>query len=299
MKNRDGAGPRRLAVVLTVAASLMLMACGDDDEESASGGGSAGSSAAQTITITATGTEKAPEFEVSGTAKAGAATIEIQNDLAKGTIDGQLVHLAEEHSDEEVVAELGKAIKGKPVADWFQGGGGPGETEAGETSSVTQELEAGTYVVAAGENKPRLPLAKIEVEGDGGPEFEPPAAKVSATEYAFSGEGVTSGEPVLLENAGGEWHHFLASRLKPGATIADAKKFLMTEKGEPPFAGEGEEDGIDPENGIGSTVLDGGVSQTVDFTGKPGKYAFFCFIADKKGGPPHVVKGMVSEVVVE
>lgn len=46
-------------------------------------------------------------------------------------------------------------------------------------------------------------------------------------------------------------------------------------------------------------MLDGGVSQPVEFTGKPGKYAFFCFIADTKGGPPHVVKGMISEVVVQ
>ena len=46
-------------------------------------------------------------------------------------------------------------------------------------------------------------------------------------------------------------------------------------------------------------MLDAGVSQTLDFKGEPGKYAFFCFMADKKGGPPHVAKGMVSEVVVE
>lgn len=300
MRNRDGAGPRRIAVALMLAASLALSACGDDDEDNAAGGAGGSSDAAQKITIKATGTEKAPAFEVTPEAKPGAATIEIQNDLGKGTVDGQLVYLAEEHSDEEVVAELAKAIEGKPVADWFQGGGGPGETAAGETSSVTQELATGTYVVAAGEDKPELPLAKVEVKGEGGPEFEPPAAKVTATEYSFSGEGVKSGEPVLLENAGGEWHHFLASRLKPRATIADAKKFLMTEgKGEPPFVGELEEGSIDEENGIGSTVLEGGVSQTVEFTGKPGKYAFFCFIPDKKGGPPHVVKGMVSEVVVQ
>lgn len=299
MRNRNGAGPRRIAVALIVAASLTLVACGDDEEAAPAGGGSDTSATPQTITITATGSEKAPEIEISGTAKAGAATIEVQNDLEKGTVNGQLVYLAEPHSDEEVVAELAKAMRSKPVADWFQGGGGPGETEPGETSSVTQELQAGTYVVAAGEGKPKLPLAKIEVSGEGGPEFEPPAAKVAATEYAFSGDGVKSGEPVLLENAGGEWHHFLAARLKPDATIADAKKFLRTEKGEPPFAGEGQDEGIDPENGIASTVLEGGVSQTVEFTGKPGKYAFFCFIADKKGGPPHVAKGMVSEVVVE
>jgi len=267
MRNRHGAGPRRITVALMMLASLAFAACGDDDEKSASEGGGGSSSAAQTVTIKATGAAQAPNFEVTGEVKAGAATIELQNDLEKGAVDGQLVYLAEDHSDEEVAAELGKAVQGKPVADWFHGGGGPGQAKAGETSSVTQELKAGTYVVASGEGKPKLPLAKIAVGGEGGAEFEPPAAKVTASEYAFSGEGVKSGEPVLLENGGGEWHHFLAARLKPKATIADAKKFLMTEKGEPPFAGEGGEDGPDEENGIESTVLEGGVSQAVEFTG--------------------------------
>lgn len=279
--------------MLTVAASLMLMACGDDDEESASGGGGSSSAAPQKITIKATGTEKAPNFKVSGPAKAGAATIEVRNELEKGAVDGQLVYLTEEHSDEEVVAELGKAMRSKPVAYWFQAGGGPGEAEAGQTSTVTQELQAGTYVVAAGESKPKLPLAKIVVEGEGGPELEPPAAKITAKEYSFSAEGVKSGEPVVLENGGGEWHHFLAAMLRKGATIDEAKKFFKTEKGKPPFEEEGSE------NGLTSTVLEGGTSQTVDFEGKPGTYAVFCFIADKKGGPPHVAKGMVSEIVVE
>jgi hypothetical protein len=45
--------------------------------------------------------------------------------------------------------------------------------------------------------------------------------------------------------------------------------------------------------------MDGGVSQIVDANLEPGSYAFFCFISDKTGGPPHVVKGMVSEVSVE
>ena len=46
-------------------------------------------------------------------------------------------------------------------------------------------------------------------------------------------------------------------------------------------------------------MLEGGTSQVVTANLEPGKYAFFCFISDKAGGPPHVVKGMVSEVNVE
>ncbi len=32
---------------------------------------------------------------------------------------------------------------------------------------------------------------------------------------------------------------------------------------------------------------------------KKGKYVPVCFISDRKGGPPHVAKGMISEATVE
>ena len=103
------------------------------------------------MTIKASGSGKAPTFEVSPkTIKPGAATIEVENALDKGGVDGQLALIAEEHTDEEIAAELVKAVQGKPVADWFQGAGGPGEApKAGDTASATQELKAGTYAVPA------------------------------------------------------------------------------------------------------------------------------------------------------
>ena len=54
-----------------------------------------------------------------------------------------------------MIAELGKAVEGQPVADWFQGGGGVGTTPAGETATVEQELKEGTYyVVGRGRAEP-------------------------------------------------------------------------------------------------------------------------------------------------
>ncbi len=45
--------------------------------------------------------------------------------------------------------------------------------------------------------------------------------------------------------------------------------------------------------------MDGGRAELVTANLEPGSYAFFCFVSDKQtGGPPHVVKGMVSEVEV-
>jgi hypothetical protein len=203
----------------------------------------------------------------------------------------------EDRSDEEVVAELGKAFRGQPVADWFQGGGGPSSTPSGETTKVTQELQAGTYYLVGGEDLPKPPLTKIEVSGDDGAELPDADATVSAVEYSFTGEDLKAGEQsLLLENAGGTWHHFLADELKPDATIEQAKAFLMSEGeggGPSPFIGEDND-----ESAVSSTVMEGGTSQLVDVNLEPGRYAFYCFISDKTGGPPHVVKGMVSEVTV-
>ena len=201
-----------------------------------------------------------------------------------------------ERTDDEVVAEFGNAVRGRPVADWFQAAGGPGTAEPGGSSSATIDLEAGTYYVLPQSDEDVSPedLAKFTVTGEDGdlPEAD---GTVSAVEYSFSADDLKAGEQTLqLENKGGTWHHFLASKLKDGATIDQAKKFLESEGqggGPPPFDIEN--------NAIESSVIDAGKSELVTANLEPGRYAFFCFISDKAtGGPPHVVKGMVSEVEV-
>jgi hypothetical protein len=280
---RAGAGS------VLVAAALIAAGCGSDDGDDPS-----------TLSIEGTGAADAPAFEAPAEADAGATEIEFTNSSDAPELDSQLVFTSEERTDEEVVAELQKAFRGQAVADWFQGGGGPGPTAKGETTTVTQELQEGTYYVVGGEDVPTPPLTKIEVTADGGAELPDADGTVSAVEYSFSSEEpLRSGEQdLLLENDGGTWHHFLASELKPDATIEQAKEYLMSEGeggGPPPFVGGPGE----PSNAVESTVLEGGTSQIVTANLNPGRYAFFCFIADKTGGPPHVVKGMVSEVTVE
>ena len=272
-----------------MAAALIAVGCGSDDD---------GDEDLQKVAIEATGEQGNVTVEAPTEAEAGAAEITFTNSSKVEDIDGQLVFTSEDHTDEEVSAELAKAVRGQPVAAWFQGAGGPGPAAPGESSTVTQELEEGTYyVVSDEESKP--PLTKIEVSGDGGADLPDGDATVSAVEYSFSADGLKAGEQsVLFDNKGGTWHHFLAAQLKPDATIDDAKKFLTTQGeggGPPPFVGN-----LDAGTPVSSTVLDGGKSQLVDLSLEPGNYAFFCFISDKEeGGPPHVAKGMVSEVTVE
>jgi plastocyanin len=266
-----------------------------------SGGGSSSSSSQQQkppakLEIKASGGEGDVKFTAPPKATAGPAEITFTNN-AKSESDAQLISVQGKREDAEVVAMLGTAMEGKAVASWFKAAGGVGTLEPGENGTVTQELKPGTYYVVGGEDRPKGPLTKFQVamsQSGGGGQSKPPTApaKVVATDYAFSGQNVKVGAPVEFSNEGKEWHHFVASPIKGDTKIEEIKKALGSEDE------EASQSLIDEEAGFETTVMDGGISQIVDVDLKPGRYAFFCFISDRGGGPPHVAKGMISEVTV-
>ncbi len=49
---------------------------------------------------------------------------------------------------------------------------------------------------------------------------------------------------------------------------------------------------------IQAAPLEGGVAEVVTLDLEPGRYAFYCFFADRAGGPPHFALGMLQEVTV-
>jgi hypothetical protein len=68
------------------------------------------------------------------------------------------------------------------------------------------------------------------------------------------------------------------------------------------FASEEEPEGpppVDFENAVGTTVIDGGIEQNVEFELQRGRYAAVCFIQNRGDRPPHVAQGMIAEVTVE
>lgn len=291
---------RKAFITALGALALVGAGCGDDEESGGGGGGStatpeatqAAAAEPQTLEITASGTKKALALEAPSSVEAGPVEITLTNE-AKAPADGQLIRVDDGQSAEEAAAELKNAENSKPVADWFHAAGGVGAVEPGGTGSVTQVLEPGTYHLLGGEIRAEEPVT-FEVTGEPTGELPSTDGRVTATEYAFGGDGLKAGTAqITLENTGGQWHHFLASRLKDDATMDQVKKFFESEgqDGPPPLAGR--------ENAVESTVMDGGVSQVVDVELEKGRYVFFCFVADREGGPPHVAKGMVSEVTVD
>ncbi|HSK49300.1 MAG TPA: plastocyanin/azurin family copper-binding protein [Solirubrobacterales bacterium] len=261
----------------TALAVTALAACGSSDDE------------AQQLSFTVDSKGK-----VSGpsSAESGLAEVTLAND-GKSEADLQLIRTEGEHSAEEVADAFGTVTQGKAFPDWFFGGGGVGSTASGEETSVTQVLQPGTYyaVNTEGPFDPEA-AATLEVTGEESDEVVEGDVTVTAGEYAFSSEEpLPSGaNEIVFDNIGAQPHHLLASKLEGDATAEDALRFFKTEKGKPPLSEEGTQ---------ATAVIEGGEAQKVTLDLEPGRYAFYCFIADREGGPPHAIKGMVSEIEVE
>jgi hypothetical protein len=279
LKQRASRAQAVLACAVAALVAVALVACGDEEE--------------QTLAYTASGDGKASKIEGPTSADTGLAAITFSNE-GKGEADLQLIRVEGDHSAEEVVKGLEKAMKGQPFPDWFFAGGGVGTIRAGDSQTVTQVLQPGTYYAFNTEGSQGPPDPKtipaMEVTGDESSDEVEGEATVSAIEYGFEADEVPSGNVEIdFENGGAEPHHLIASPLVGDSTAEDVEEFFKTNKGKPPLS----------EKGTSATaVLEGGEGQTVTLDLKPGRYAFYCFISDRQGGPPHALQGMVDEVEV-
>ena len=267
--------------LLLACLSLGFTACGDDDDDG--GGGSE----PQVFEVEATDDGvTAPE-----SVEAGAVEVRFSN-AGKEDHSAQIVSIADGHTAAEV-KQAGEAWgdKGKPLPDWLEFRGGVGTTKAGGSGIAVVDLPPGEYAAFDIESDAETPYAEFTVEGGDGAGLPTVDATVKAVEYSFSAEGLKAGsQRVAFENAGEEPHHLIAAPLKPGKTIADLKDSFENEQGPPP---------IDESKAIGTAIISGGESAVVDLRFEKGRYALVCFIPDRKGGPPHAFKGMVSVATVE
>jgi len=232
--------------------------------------------------------------------------VEFKNST-KSPQEAQIVGVEGDHTFEDVLKVVDTEEEGQPIPEWLRGGGGVGEIGPGQSRYATQTLgEAGrkyyVFSTSGGEDEGRAPsparrgaVAELKVEGtaqDG--ELPSAPAKVTASEYTFETSGLKAGQNTIeFDNAGRELHHVLAFPFAKGASFAEVRKALTSEeepKGPPP---------VQFEKAQGTAVVDGGEKQVTQLQLDKGKYALVCFIQDRKGGPPHVAKGMVTEATVE
>lgn len=272
---------RSCACLIALFVAVALVACGGGSDE------------AQELSFTVETKGKSATVTAPETAEAGLAEITLTND-SDSEADLQLIRVEGDRTPEEVVAGLGKAIQGQPFPDWFFAAGGVGSLGPGESATVTQVLQPGDYYAfnTEGGRPDAKTVAVTEVSGEeSDEEIEEGDATVEAAEYVFNAETLPSGEvEIAFDNIGAQPHHLIASPIKGDATAEDVEAAFKEEKGPPPLSEKGT---------LSTAVLEGGEAQLVTMDLEPGRYALYCFITDREGGPPHALKGMVDEVEVE
>lgn len=272
------------ALALALFSIGVLSACGDSESDEA-----------QKLTFTAESKGKSVVISAPEKAETGVAEITFTNDT-DSEADLQLIRVEGERSAEEVVGGLGKAIQGQSFPEWFFAAGGIGTVEPGETVTVSQVLQPGDYYAFNTEGGGPPDPKSVTVTEVSGEESDDELAEADATvegaEYVFNSETLPSGTvEIAFDNIGAQPHHLIASKfIDEDATAEDVEEFFKTEQGKPPIS----------EKGTQSTaVLEGGEAQLVTMDLEPGRYALYCFITDREGGPPHAFKGMIDEVEVE
>lgn len=274
--------PSRALTCFAAAALIAVGAagCGDDGEDM------------QSLTFTLGEETGSAQLTGPESAEPGFAEITLENE-GESRSDLQLIRVEGNHSPEEAVEGLDKAMRGQPLPEWFFAGGGVGRTPPGDTRTVTQVLQPGTYYAfdTEGNEGPPDPdtAASVEVSGEAADEEIGGGQRLSAFEYGFYGfeaGGLTrEGDEFIFWNSGTQPHHIVYAPLRGDANLEDVERFFDSEKGKPPF---------DEAEVKSTAVIEGGERQRIDWELEPGRYVMLCFISDRRGGPPHVAKGMID-----
>jgi hypothetical protein len=274
---------KRSVLAALAAFSLGLAACGDDDDNGGSGDSASEPSRAA---FTLSGKKISGPKEIKG----GLVEVTFKNNGDQGA-GVQFVRGTDGHTGAEALkAAAAWGENGKALPTWVKIEGGTATAQKGSSTKATLVLPAGDYMAVDIDSNAATP---VKVTGGESAELPTTDGRIEASEYKFTSSGINSGRAQIeFDNVGKEPHFFVAVQYKPGATLDDIKKFIRDEKGKPPFV---EDEGSE----LASALFDGGRKAVMDVNFKPGKYALLCFIPDRAGGPPHVAKGMVSELEVQ
>jgi len=301
---------RRVPVLMVVVVGLGLTACGSSSKTSTTGTTAAASKIPE-VAVTAT----EYSYNLPPTTPGGVVKLKLTN-TGKESHDFQLFTVDGTHAKEEVVAAFASEDATPP---WLHASGGAGSVGPGAPpgEAYVKLSPKTTYwygcTDSTDDNKPHSTLGMIGTftTDDTSPVAELPkaGATVKAKEYGFEINGIKAGEQLVsFTNAGpAELHHFVAFPMQPGKTLDEVKAFLATQGPPDPSAPTTSAPAttapsgpppVDFEKAVSVSAVDPGVSEVARVTFAPGSYAVLCFISDRTGGPPHFIKGMITEYKV-
>lgn len=310
-------GWKRTTAVAT-SLVLALAACGDDGGDASETGSPPTTEAAvEGTTTTASGEAPAEPTELAVTAAdysydvggppptvpAGLVRITLTNE---GTEEHQatLVRLNDGVTPEQFGDAAASDPSGQAALALVDPYGGPNGAAPGGTSTATQNLVAGDYLMLCFIPSPSdgVPHAAkgmvmpVTVEGDDVEAALPAdelAGEIGLTEFSFDVPDGFDGQGTFeITNNGQQDHEVVMYLLSDGATLEDALAALAGEgpPGPPP---------ITPAAGIAPMAGGDTVNAYVELALEPGEYAFLCFLPDTSGsGAPHFTMGMAQQITV-
>jgi hypothetical protein len=267
-----------------VALSAVVAGCGSSSTST--------TKPAKTLSISVENFGGETQVKVPSGVEAGVTQMKFTNG-AQGTHSAQLVRYDQGH-DVQQALKAGNAWGngGKPLPAWLHLAGGFGTVKAGQSATATLKLDPGSYAVLDLEAKGKPVYGTFNATGKAsGDQVPGAAATIRAAEYAFTTSGFKPGaNEVEFEDQGKQPHMFAIAPIAAGKSIDDVRSYAKNQKGPSP---------VEDSKAVDAAVLDSGGKQTLTLNLKAGKYALLCFVPDRQGGPPHVVKGMVSELDVK
>jgi hypothetical protein len=253
-------------------------------------------------------------IEAPDTIQAGWRTLRLAN-RGQEIHYGHIVRLDSGKTVQQLVDAYVKAIKTSgPRPKWVKRFGGPGGTWPGDSSSVTQYLEPGSYVwicpiedndgnphFGKGEVKPFVIAASNSAAGDS-------AAKPKATsvirlmDFSFAVDSsIPAGRHTIrVENAGVEPHDLVVMKLNPGKTVDELFAAMNPERARRPGQASAPPPPLETLiTGAGGVAAIGpGMESFFETNLTPGDYVLLC-MATAPDGKSHIEHGMIKQFRIQ
>lgn len=227
---------------------------------------------------------------------------------------GHIVQLETGKTVQEAIDAYAEAIRTSGARPkWVKRFGGPGGAAPGDSSSVTQYLEPGSYVwlcpiedeqghphFAKGEFKPFVVHASSPL-----PAKRPPGpaadVEVRLADYSFSIEPALRSGPhtIRVANAGVEPHDLVLMKLAPGKTVEDVQTMMNPERARRADASQGPPPPLESILTLvgGIAVIAQGQESFFDVNITAGEYVLVC-MTTAPDGRSHLEHGMIKQVTV-